>query len=490
MSDPALRALLEAGGVWLWDADLVNETTVYQDGFWEQYGHDPANAVETFDFLQFVHRGDLRDITKTWRAHLDGETPIYEAEWRLRTAGGEWRWIASRGRVTERDSAGKPTRMVGSYSDITEMKAAELERMSAAADLDAVFRSSRDGLALIAPDLTVRRANNAAVELVRRVSGVEMHEGESVRRVPAFTPDRPVLGDILAALSGRRDLPERLIGGGAAGVWIEFSYSSVRQPDGEILGAAVTIRDVTERVRNEQARSRVLRLESLGLLTGGIAHDFNNLLGAIGGNIELAQMENLPADTREGLSEAGEAVRRASEMVRELLAFAGQQQPEFGTVDLRELTHEMVRYARRVPGINAEIVEELGEALPKTSADATQLRQVVLNLLVNAIDATRTGGHITVRLRLVHDLRAAGTDLLFEPRPADGYLVLEVEDDGYGMEEETRQRIFEPFFTTKANGHGLGLASVLGSVRSHGGSLGVRSAPGAGTTFTVVLPAS
>src|SRR6188474_65262 len=99
MSDPAVRALLEAGGVWLWDADLVTETTAYQPGFWEQYGHRPAEEAETFDFLRFVHRSDLREVTSAWRAHLDGETDLYQAEWRLRTASGEWRWIQSRGQV-------------------------------------------------------------------------------------------------------------------------------------------------------------------------------------------------------------------------------------------------------------------------------------------------------------------------------------------------------------------------------------------------------
>lgn len=118
------RAALEVEGDWHWDANLVDDTTIYEAGFWENFGYDPAKMTETFDFLGVMRKRDIPGVTKAWRAHLDGETELYEAEWRLRTAAGEWRWIRSRGRITERDPAGKPTRMAGAYTDITLSKPA------------------------------------------------------------------------------------------------------------------------------------------------------------------------------------------------------------------------------------------------------------------------------------------------------------------------------------------------------------------------------
>jgi len=490
MSDPAVRALLEAGGVWLWDADLLTETTAYQPGFWEQYGHRPDEAAETFDFLRFVHSRDLREVTRAWRAHLDGETEIYKAEWRLRTAAGDWRWIQSRGQVIERDADGQPIRMVGAYTDITPLKQSQSGLSESSAELDAVFRSSRDGLAVVGLDLTVVRANVAAIALIQKFTGGALSEGKSILALPSVHEDRPVIRDIELVLAGNDQVPPRLVSGIGGSGWMESSYSPVRREDGEIIGAAVTLRDATERMRMEESRAQALRLESLGLLAGGIAHDFNNLLAAISGNIELALMSEIDSDSREGLEDAQQAARRASEMIAELLAFAGKSESVFSPVSLSALTAEMVRYARKIPGQRAQIFETLEAGLPEFEGDATQIRQLVLNIVANAIDATKEeGARIFVRTFAVDDPREVSRELLVSARPAASYVVLQVADDGPGMTEETVSRIFEPFFTTKDTGHGLGLASVLGTVRKHGGTLAVESSEGAGATFTVFFPA-
>jgi len=122
--DASNRLALEVEGDWPWEANLVDDTTIYAAGFWENFGYDPAQMTETFDFLNVMRKRDIPAVTRAWRAHLDGETDSYQSEWRLRTATGEWRWIRSRGRITERDATGKPTRMAGAYTDITSMKLA------------------------------------------------------------------------------------------------------------------------------------------------------------------------------------------------------------------------------------------------------------------------------------------------------------------------------------------------------------------------------
>jgi signal transduction histidine kinase len=263
----------------------------------------------------------------------------------------------------------------------------------------------------------------------------------------------------------------------------------VNRSDGTSLGVAVTLRDVTERKRMEETRLQALRLESMGLMAGGIAHDFNNLLAVIVGNIEIAKLAVLDAETAEGLDEARAAAQRASELVQQLLAFAAQHEPILTSVDLSALTGEIVRYARRIPGKDVTFRQDLAAGLPTIDADATQLRQLVLNLLVNAIDAAgETKGEITVTTRVVTDPRTATRDLVIMERPAPAYLWLQVSDNGSGMSQETRARIFEPFYSTKPRGHGLGLATVLGAVRSHGGTLSVESAPGEGARFNIFLP--
>lgn len=489
LSNPTLRAMLQAAGVWLWDSNLQTETSLYQDGFWEQYGYVPSRFQETFDFVQVVHKRDLRELTKAWRAHLEGQTELYASDWRLRTSTGEWRWIQSRGKVIARDAAGKALRIVGAYTDITELKRSELGLAESTAGLDAVFRSSRDGIALIGHELTLLRANDAALDIVERLTGHRAREGASILEIPPLSSDRHISGDVQLALGGA-DVPERVTANGDGTAWLEVTYSPVHDIDGSILGVAVGLRDVTEKKRMEQSRLQAMRLESMGLLAGGIAHDFNNLLSAVIGNIDLAMLAEAEDERITSLDEARQAAFRAAELVRELLAFAGKQRPVVRRIDISSLAEEIVRYARKIPGNTTTLHEDFSRDLPAIEADATQIRQVVLNLVVNAFDATREGGGtITVRTFAVAELPPASADSPLCARSAPRYVALQVADDGPGMDAYTRERLWEPFFTTKATGHGLGLPSVLGAVKTHGGTLAVESEPGCGAAFTVFLPA-
>ncbi len=487
LRDPEVIALLEAAGVWMWETDLAQETTTFQEGFWEQYGYETSAVEETFEFIRLMEREDMAAVVKAWRAHLEDDAPLYEAEWRLRLPDGGHRWIRARGKVFERDAAGKATRLVGIYRDITEERALDEDRRTSAAELDAVFQSAPHGIALIAPDLTVLRLNEQARAVIRLFSDIDTSGRFNAEELARSGPEHPVIDDIRAVLSGARpaDRTQRVDG---SQEYIEFTFAPVTAPSGGISAAIVTLRDVSDRVRSEQMRAQALRLESLGMMAGGVAHDFNNLLAAVVGNIDVAVAEIKAGDASEGLAEARSAAFRASEMVNQLLAFAGQSEPVASEVEISELAREIVRYARRIPGAAATIDEELAPALPTIRADPTQLRQVVLNLVVNALDATRErGSRVTVRTRLADRVESAAGPVL-EGNRAARFLVIEVEDDGPGMDEPTRHRIFDPFFTTKPDGHGLGLATVLGAVRAHGGTLAVHSELGRGARFTVYLP--
>ncbi|MBI3130698.1 MAG: response regulator [Acidobacteria bacterium] len=278
--------------------------------------------------------------------------------------------------------------------------------------------------------------------------------------------------------------------------WLETVSQNALDLPG-VAGIVINARDVTERLRAEEDRHRLetqmreaQKLESLGMLAGGIAHDFNNLLMGIMGNAGLALLhleETHPAHKR--VKQIELASLRASELTNQMLAYSGKGRFLVQTLDLARLLEEMASLLQTV--ISKKSVLRI-EAIPGRSlveADATQIRQVVMNLITNASDAQgEQGGTITLRA----GLRETGpeTPCLAGTPPTGPAAFLEVSDQGGGMEPETLERIFDPFFTTKFTGRGLGLSAVLGIVRGHRGAIQVKSTVGKGTTFRLLFPLS
>jgi signal transduction histidine kinase/CheY-like chemotaxis protein len=246
-----------------------------------------------------------------------------------------------------------------------------------------------------------------------------------------------------------------------------------------------------ERVRLEAQVQYAQKLESLGVLAGGIAHDFNNLLMVILGNLDLALFE-LPqgAPAHDRLMDAKEAGRRASELTRQMLAYSGRGTFVVHRVNLSRLIDEMTPMLRLSVSKKAELRFALSPDLPPIEADATQIRQVALNLVVNASEAIGDrSGIIEVSTRAVDCDAAMLVAAVVNEAAAPGpHVCLDVTDNGGGMDPETQARIFDPFFTTKVSGRGLGLAAVMGIVRGHRGAIAVRSRPDGGTTFSVLFP--
>ncbi len=261
----------------------------------------------------------------------------------------------------------------------------------------------------------------------------------------------------------------------------------------------VIMRDVSERRRAEEERLALERklletqkLESLGLLAGGIAHDFNNLLVAIMGNAGLATLEAEPGSSLETyLHEIESASQRAADLARQMLAYSGRGKFVVEHLDLSKVVRDIATLVAVSLPRKATIRYELADGLPLIEADATQLRQVIMNLVINAAEALGDGpGTITLET----STRMLGEDDLsgmsgHEAQPGS-FACLRVSDTGCGMDPATTARIFDPFFTTKFTGRGLGLAAVLGIVRGHKGAISVASQPGSGTTFELFLPLS
>jgi PAS domain S-box-containing protein len=277
--------------------------------------------------------------------------------------------------------------------------------------------------------------------------------------------------------------------------WLEARERVARDAGGlRVVGAA---RDVSEARAAEQERHRLerqmqeaQRLESLGLVTGGVAHDFSNVLTVILGNVRLA-LADLPAPhpLRPRLERALAAAEHGEGLTEQMLVYAGRAPQAQKPVNLSALVADMLDLARAAVPPHIQLRESLGPDV-WVQGDETQLRQVVLNLVANAGEALGAqAGRIDLTTQVVlaeagELARAQGTPGLSPGR----YALLEVADDGPGMDAATQERVFEPFFSTKLSGRGLGLAAVLGIVRGHGGAVGLASEPGRGSRFRVLLP--
>jgi PAS domain S-box-containing protein len=276
------------------------------------------------------------------------------------------------------------------------------------------------------------------------------------------------------------------------------SSASQYDENGRYVGAVGGVHDITERLRAQEEREMLERklletqkLESLGVLAGGIAHDFNNILTGILGSASLARID-VPAGGRaeEHIAQIEVSARRAADLCHQMLAYAGKGRFLVQLLDLNQIVREITQLLDLSISRKASLRYDLAEVLPPMSVDATQIRQVLMNLVLNASEALgNSEGVITL---------ATGTQLVdadylrtaaIEGGLPDGqYIFLEVSDNGSGMSRETVERIFDPFFTTKFTGRGLGLSAVLGIVRGHKGAIKVYSELGRGTTFKLLFP--
>ncbi|NTW98695.1 MAG: PAS domain S-box protein, partial [Geobacteraceae bacterium] len=257
----------------------------------------------------------------------------------------------------------------------------------------------------------------------------------------------------------------------------------------------IEFRDITDLKKAEQEKlslelqlQQTQKLESLGVLAGGIAHDFNNLLAVIIGHCSLAKLR--PITALDSIQPIEKAAERAAALCQQMLAYAGKAHFTKSRVHLEELVDEMVEMSKSSIGKNVEVTCDLASDIPPMMVDASQIRQVTMNLIINASEAIGASqGVVRVSLskrtvRVDHQEK----DYLGAIIPPGGYACLDVTDNGCGMDDETKQRIFEPFYTTKFTGRGLGMSAVLGIVKAHNGALQLFSQPGRGTTFIVFLP--
>ncbi|WP_020677239.1 GAF domain-containing protein [Geopsychrobacter electrodiphilus] len=286
-------------------------------------------------------------------------------------------------------------------------------------------------------------------------------------------------GDAIVAIFG--------VGNKATG-YTEQDVAAVSQLADLAWDIVVSKKAEEEKRLLEQQFQQAQKLESLGVLSGGIAHDFNNILAVIIGNCELAKLK--PHKVGELLPNINKAAHRGADLCRQMLAYAGKSLLIMQQIKMAELIEDMLRMLKSTINKNVVITSVLAEGLPEIQGDASQIRQIVMNLIINGGEAIGDEyGEIRVELAAVTIVgEQLETDHLGKNILAGQYICLKVTDSGCGMNAETRQRLFEPFYTTKFSGRGLGMSAVLGIITAHKGALQVFSKPGEGTTFTVYLP--
>jgi two-component system, cell cycle sensor histidine kinase and response regulator CckA len=381
--------------------------------------------------------------------------------------------------------------------DVTDRKRAEAE----AGRLLKIIDATTDFILTAGTDGRVIYANAA---LLRLLGIDELAKLRGRRWDVVFNGDtlKQVEGDVVSAVMRTGICQGELSLRDTQGRAVIVSKVAVLHRDEESDAPTVSfvMRDVTrqkqaevENIENERKMLLIQKSESLGVLAGGIAHDFNNLLTAMLGNASLARLDLADDSPLHGpLVQIETAATRAAELCQQMLAYAGRSPLSIAEVDITHLIEETRQLLQVSIGKKTEIDLQLERPLPVIRAAPAQMQQIVMNLVLNAAEAIgEKAGRITIRTQSRQfDAAELNRRFLSAPLTAGPYVLIEVADTGSGMTRETMARIFEPFFTTKFTGHGLGLAAVMGIVRSHGGGISVASEPGKGSVFSIVFPSA
>ena len=489
-SEARFRALVDHGGDALSMYDASGRLLYVSSSIERLTGWTAAERIGQ-NMFDLVHPDD-RPHTRAVAVRVMAEPGSSERlRYRVKRKDGAHRLIESIAinRMDEPDVRA----LVVVSRDVTDQQTAEEALRAQTVRYQALMRVSLDGLHILDMDGRLVDCNEA----FRRVLGYSREESRFLRVHDwdaAIPPD--ALAPRVRALyqqPGRFETKHRRKDGSV--IDVEVSASGFLDNGTEYLLASS--RDLSERRRREEERTRMQaqlveaqKLESIGRLAGGIAHDFNNMLSVILGHADLLlDQVDSRHPTHSDLMEIREAALRSSRFTEQLLAFARRQPMMQKVIDLNAAIPAMRSMLSRLIGEHIELIFEPGSDVPPVRMDPGQLDQIVTNLCVNARDAIALSGSISISTRRA----VVETDAVNGVReiPPGEYAVLSVRDNGCGMDAASLAQAFEPFFTTKAlgQGTGLGLATVYGTVRQNGGTIEVHSAPGAGSTFTIHLPA-
>lgn len=494
-SEERFRQVAENAKERIWEVNAEGLYTYSSPVVETVLGYKPEEIVGKKHFYDLFHPEDREDLKRTALAVFADKRPFHGFINRNVGKNGEPVWFSTSG-IPLLDDHGALAGYRGADTDVTERKRAE----EALRESEAKFRT----LAETAPDVIYiyqdtrfRYVNPASTKM----AGYTLEEFLAMDFWDVVHPDfRDLVRERgFARLRGEPVLPEyefKILTKQGEERWVSANVAAIEfEGKSGVLGVA---HDITGRRRAEEERRQLeaqilhaQKLESLGVLAGGIAHDFNNLLMGMLGNADLALMD-LPPESPVRCRVEGivSAAHRAAELTNQMLAYAGKGRFVVEPLDVSRLVQEIAHLLEASVSKKAVLRYDLAKGLPAITADATQLRQVAMNLIINASEAIGDEtGVISVATGVVEADRGylAGA-YLGEDLPEGSYVYLAVADTGCGMDAGMLAKVFDPFFTTKFAGRGLGLAAVLGIMRGHRGAIAIQSRPGYGTTFRVLFP--
>ncbi|MCF8039920.1 MAG: PAS domain S-box protein [Desulfohalobiaceae bacterium] len=463
----------------------------------EILGYDQEEIIGA-DWFGFLPPGSKEDVRSVFRRLISGQIDSAEYyENPVVTESGQERVIAWNNTLLK-DENGNLVGTLSSGQDITGRKRVEEALRRSQRLLEETQRLTKVG----GWEYDAKEQRTTWTDEVYRIHGVRKNEfdpNDLQQDLDFYAPkDRKTIKEAFsdAMHQGKPyDLELRFDSATGDRLWVRTIGNPV-MIKGKVRKVFGIIMDITERIQAEEERVKLQeqliqaqKMESVGRLAGGVAHDFNNLLSPILAYSEML-LDDLPgADSRRQLAEEiRTAARRASDLTRQLLAFGRKQTLEIQTLDLNQIVKDFEKLLRRTIREDVSIKPYLSSRPLPVRVDRGQMEQVLMNLAINAQDAMPGGGTMTVTTQQIDlDEDYARTHQGVTPGP---HAMLAVSDTGVGMERETLEQIFDPFFTTKTKGEGtgLGLATVYGIVKQHGGNIWVYSEPGLGAVFKVYLP--
>lgn len=498
-SDKRLHLAMESASEGVWEWDFTTDLVTFDKAGLEMLGYEPDYPPQPGTWwIDQIHDEDRFRVMQAFNAFLEGETSKYEVEFRLSSKTGTYIWIVSTARVFHADNRGNPLLIVGIHRDISLRKQAEEDMRRS----DERFRLARD-----LADVGVWEWN---------IADNTVTWTEEIEAMYGYTPgefdgsfDMVVSRMHPEDIPGWREAVRRCVEDGEEHKteyrvilpdnsvhWLMGIGDAIRDENGVALRMVGISMNITERKRLDDERERLSlqlqqaqKMEAVGRLAGGVAHDFNNMVAIILGYSEMILEELDPQQPfYSDLQEIQNAGQRSADLTRQLLAFARKQTVTPRIIDLNKTVSGMLKMLERLIGEDIEVVWIPGDTVWPVKFDPGQVDQILANLCVNARDAIKDVGKVTIETgNTVFDENYCKKNA--ESVPGD-YVMLAVSDNGSGMDTETLEHLFEPFFTTKDQGEGtgLGLAMVYGIVKQNNGFINVYSEKNLGTSIKIYLP--
>jgi PAS domain S-box-containing protein len=466
----------------------------------DAFGYDLDEVIGK-SFTLFVHPDDIANCLSALSSVVSTGQKRKNIEYRVLCKNGSFIWYSANGSRLH-DVINGEISFLGIGRDNSEQRNLVRSLRSSESHYRSIFETALIGVAVTDKDFNYTDVNEALCKLLG------YKKEEIIYKASVYDITHPddiaegiaVLNKIKNGEIDHYIIKKRYISKSGETITAMAFAKGKFSPDGEYEGATGSVMDISGLLKAEEERLQLERqflqaqkLESLGIMAGGIAHDFNNLLQIILGNLELAARELSPDSTTHNfIVDSIIAGNRAANLCDLMLTYVGKGLISKHELSLNELVSENAEMLKTAVSSAVTMKLHLSEKIPTTLANASQMQQLVMNLLTNASESiVKQPGLIviTTGVQNCDDAFLAGNLLGEKPEPGQ-YVFIEISDNGCGMSEKTLQRLFDPFFTTKFAGRGLGMSAVLGIMKSHSGALFVDSEPGRGTTFKVIFPAS